>query len=76
MSEEEYLQAQDEYGGDSFTAMIGAEAIRKLLMRSRSAGLREQLRVENGRGKTELKPKKLAKRIKLIDAFLNSGNKS
>src|SRR4029078_9554078 len=31
LSEEEYLRAQDEYGQDSFTAMIGAEAIRELL---------------------------------------------
>ena len=31
LSEDEYLQAQDEYGQDSFTAMIGAEAIRELL---------------------------------------------
>ena len=31
LSEEEYLRAQDEYGADSFTAMIGAEAIREML---------------------------------------------
>jgi DNA-directed RNA polymerase subunit beta' len=31
LSEDEYLRAQDEYGEDSFTAMIGAEAIRKIL---------------------------------------------
>jgi DNA-directed RNA polymerase subunit beta' len=75
MSEEEYLQAQDEYGADSFTAMIGAEAIRKLLGDLDLPVLREQLRVEMVEATGELKPKKLAKRIKLIDAFLNSGNK-
>jgi DNA-directed RNA polymerase subunit beta' len=75
MSEEEYLQAQDEYGADSFTAMIGAEAIRKLLADLDLPVLREQLRVEMVEATGELKPKKLAKRIKLIDAFLNSGNK-
>ncbi len=75
MSEEEYLQAQDEYGADSFTAMIGAEAIRKLLGDLDLPVLREQLRVEMSEATGELKPKKLAKRIKLIDAFLNSGNK-
>jgi DNA-directed RNA polymerase subunit beta' len=37
--------------------------------------LREQLRVEMAEATGELKPKKLAKRIKLIDAFLNSGNR-
>ena len=31
LSEDEYLRAQDEYGQDSFTAMIGAEAIREIL---------------------------------------------
>ena len=31
LSEEEYIRAQDEYGEDSFTAMIGAEAIRRIL---------------------------------------------
>ena len=33
LNEEEYLLAQDEYGQDSFTALIGAEAIRELLRR-------------------------------------------
>ncbi len=36
LSEEEYLKAQDEYGQDSFTAMIGAEAIREMLKAHRS----------------------------------------
>src|SRR5271168_810104 len=31
LNEDEYLMAQDEYGQDSFTALIGAEAIRELL---------------------------------------------
>ncbi|GAB5512032.1 MAG: DNA-directed RNA polymerase subunit beta' [Hyphomicrobiales bacterium] len=75
MSEEEYLLAQDEYGADSFTAMIGAEAIRKLLGDLDLPVLREQLKQEMIEATGELKPKKLAKRIKLIDAFLNSGNK-
>ncbi len=35
LTEEEYLKAQDEYGEDSFTAMIGAEAIRDMLTRAR-----------------------------------------
>src|SRR6059058_5691341 len=31
LSEDDYLRAQDEYGQDLFTAMIGAEAIREIL---------------------------------------------
>ena len=46
LSEDEYLKAQDEYGQDSFTAMIGAEAIRELLKGLELEKLDAQLRVE------------------------------
>src|SRR5487761_2574280 len=46
LTEEEYFKAQDEYGEDSFTAMIGAEAIRILLMAIDLEKLRDELRVE------------------------------
>src|ERR1700684_1142185 len=55
LTEDEYYKAQDEYGEDSFTAMIGAEAIRTLLQAIDLVRLREDLRVEiadsNGGGK-------------------------
>ena len=75
MGEEEYLRAQDEYGQDSFTAMIGAEAIREILKTMDLPKIAEQLLVEIAECKTELKPKKLAKRLKIIEAFMHSGNK-
>src|SRR4051794_16782728 len=75
LSEDEYLKAQDEYGGDSFTALIGAEAIREMLKTLDLEKLAADLRVEIAESKSELKPKKLAKRVKLIEAFLQSGNK-
>ncbi len=75
LSEDEYLRAQDEYGQDSFTAMIGAEAIRELLRAMNLEKIAEQLKVEIAEATTELKPKKLAKRLKIIEAFLHSGNK-
>ncbi len=75
LSEEEYIQYQEEYGEDSFTAMIGAEAIREMMMALDLPKLAEQLRVEIAEATTELKPKKLAKRLKLIEAFIESGNK-
>ena len=75
LSEEEYLKAQDEYGADSFTAQIGAEAIREMLKALDLDKLAADLRVEIAESKSELKPKKLAKRLKLIEAFTQSGNK-
>jgi len=75
LSEEEYLTAQDEYGQDSFTAMIGAEAIREILKGMDLEAIAAQLRQEIAEATTELKPKKLAKRLKIIEAFISSGNK-
>ncbi|MDP2619410.1 MAG: DNA-directed RNA polymerase subunit beta' [Hyphomicrobiales bacterium] len=75
LGEEEYLQAQEEFGPDSFTAGIGAEAIRELLKALDLEKLRDDLRQEIAEATTELKPKKLAKRLKVIEAFIASGNK-
>jgi len=75
LSEEEYLMAQDQYGQDSFTAGIGAEAIRELLISIDLAKLRDDLRQEIAESTSELKPKRLAKRLKIIEAFIESGNK-
>jgi len=75
LSEDEYLKAQDEFGADSFTALIGAEAIREMLKSMDLEKLAADLRVEIAESTSELKPKKLAKRLKLIEAFIQSGNK-
>ena len=75
LSEEEYTKAQDELGADSFTAMIGAEAIREMLKALDLEKMAADLRVEIAESTSELKPKKLAKRLKLIEAFVQSGNK-
>jgi DNA-directed RNA polymerase subunit beta' len=75
LSEEEYLNAQDEYGEDSFTAGIGAEAIRDLLIGLDLEKIRDDLRVEIAESTSEHKPKKLAKRLKLVEAFIESGNR-
>ena len=75
LSEEEYLDAQDQYGLDAFQAGIGAEAIREMLMAidvdSEAEKLREELKEATG----ELKPKKIIKRLKLIENFRESSNK-
>jgi len=75
LSEDEYLKAQDEYGADSFTAAIGAEAIREMLKGLDLEKMAADLRVEIAESTSDLKPKKLAKRLKLIEAFIQSGNK-
>jgi DNA-directed RNA polymerase subunit beta' len=75
LSEDEYLKAQDEFGADSFTALIGAEAIREMLKGLDLEKMAADLRVEIAESTSELKPKKLAKRLKLIEAFVQSGNK-
>ena len=75
LSEDDYLRAHDEYGQDSFTAMIGAEAIREILKGMNLQKIAEDLKVEIAQSKSELKPKRLAKRLKIIEAFMHSGNK-
>ncbi|MGL4320225.1 MAG: DNA-directed RNA polymerase subunit beta', partial [Paracoccaceae bacterium] len=75
MTEEDYLDAQDQYGADAFTANIGAEAIREMLaaidLDSTATQLREDLKEATG----ELKPKKIIKRLKIVESFLESGNR-
>ncbi|MBK5197079.1 MAG: DNA-directed RNA polymerase subunit beta', partial [Methyloceanibacter sp.] len=75
LSEEDYLTAQEEFGEDSFTATIGAEAIRELLKGLDLEKIAADLRVEIAESTSELKPKKLAKRLKVVEAFIQSGNK-
>ena len=75
LSEEQHMEAQETFGEDSFTASIGAEAIRELLKGLDLEKLAAELRVEIAELTTELKPKKLAKRLKVVEAFIELGNK-
>jgi DNA-directed RNA polymerase subunit beta' len=75
LTEEQYLRAQEEYGEDSFVAKIGAEAIRDLLMGINLEQERINIREELAETTSELKPKKLVKRLKLVESFIESGNK-
>jgi len=61
LTEEELLEYQDEYGDDSFTVGIGAEAIRDLLAAMDLVKIADDLRVEIAESTSELKPIKLAK---------------
>ena len=75
ISEEQYIDYQDEYGEDSFSAAIGAEAIEQMLLNIDLDADYKQLKIELTETKSELKKTKLTKRIKLIESFLISKNK-
>jgi len=74
LSEGKYRKLVDEHGPDAFRAGMGAEAIRELLSRMDIDKLFVDLRVEMKEATSEAKRKKLAKRLKVISAFKNSGN--
>ena len=75
LSEDAYIKAQDEYGEDSFVAMIGAEVVQKLLAELDLEELAKQLLTDLHETNSETKKKKLIKRLKLVEDFLGSGNK-
>ncbi|MDY7782108.1 DNA-directed RNA polymerase subunit beta', partial [Burkholderia pseudomallei] len=74
LTEEQYLDALEEFG-DEFDAKMGAEAIQALLNSMDLEQECEQLREELNETNSETKRKKLTKRIKLLEAFVQSGNK-
>ena len=75
MTEEEYMDAQDTFGMDAFSANIGAEAIRDMLAAIDLESTAEQLREELKEATGELKPKKIIKRLKIVESFIESGNR-
>lgn len=75
MTEDELLEAQDEYGEDAFTADIGAEAVRTMLMQLDLEAERDALLEELATTKSTLKPKKIIKRLKVVESFIDSGNR-
>jgi DNA-directed RNA polymerase subunit beta' len=75
LSEEEYMMAVDSFGEDSFTAMIGAEAIHDLLAGMELEKIAGELRSDLASTTSELKQKKLLKRLKVVENFMESGNR-
>ena len=75
LTEDELLDAQDEYGEDAFSAGIGAEAVRRMLEELDLEGERIALLDELSTTKSELKPKKIIKRLKVVESFIDSGNR-
>ncbi len=74
LTDEAYLDAVEQHG-DDFDAKMGAEAIRALLKGLDLKQLMVQLRQEILECSSETKLKRLSKRLKLAESFLNSGNK-
>jgi DNA-directed RNA polymerase subunit beta' len=74
LSEDRYREAREKYG-DDFLAAQGADAIRELLRNTNVKELSQKLRAEMKETTSEAKKKRLAKRLKIIESFLESGNK-
>src|SRR6188474_3376842 len=75
LTEERYSKLLDELGFDAFDAGMGAEAILQLLKDLNIVELAETLRQEMREITSEAKRKKIAKRLKVVEAFRESGNK-
>jgi DNA-directed RNA polymerase subunit beta' len=75
LNDEELLEARERYGRESFTSGIGAEAIREMLASIEVEEECKNLRVEMREATSEAKRKKVSKRLKVLDAFRESGNK-
>ena len=75
LTEDELMEQQESFGEDAFTAGIGAEAIRKLLEDLDLEGEMVILKEELATTKSELKPKKIIKRMKIVESFIESGNR-
>ncbi|WP_284126381.1 DNA-directed RNA polymerase subunit beta' [Parerythrobacter aestuarii] len=75
LTEDELLEAQDEYGEDAFTAGIGAEAVKIMLMDLDLEQEKEDLMEELATTKSKLKPAKIIKRLKVVESFIESGNR-
>ncbi|MFZ0694306.1 MAG: DNA-directed RNA polymerase subunit beta' [Alphaproteobacteria bacterium] len=73
LNEEQYQKAIDEFGQDAFTAEIGAEALKTMLTAIDLDSERVTLRADLKETNSEARRKKLVKRLKIVEAFLESG---
>jgi DNA-directed RNA polymerase subunit beta' len=74
LTEDQLLSKQDEFGEDGFRAGIGAEAVKRILADIDLDAEKTRLRVDLKATTSEAKRKKLVKRLKLIEAFAESGS--
>ncbi|MCC6503524.1 MAG: DNA-directed RNA polymerase subunit beta' [Deltaproteobacteria bacterium] len=75
INEEKYQKGMEKWGFDGFTVSMGAEAIREMLKRIDLEKVSGMLRAEMKKTASDAKKKRIAKRLKVVEAFLHSGNK-
>ena len=75
LTEDQYLAKQDEFGEDAFQVGIGAEAVKSILQQIDLDSERTRLRADLKETTSEAKRKKLVKRLKLVEAFGESGSR-
>ncbi|HHW93730.1 MAG TPA: DNA-directed RNA polymerase subunit beta' [Clostridiaceae bacterium] len=75
INERDYREAVQQYGRNSFVAKMGAEAIRDLLAEINVESLADSLREELEAGARGQRKARLIKRLEVVEAFRNSGNK-
>ena len=75
LTEDQYQEAIDEYGEEAFRAGIGAEALKEILAAIDLEAERAAIRAELKDNASEAKRKKLVKRLKIIESFIESNTK-
>jgi len=75
LTEDRFHDMLDEYGDDAFEARMGGEAVLEMLRDLDVHAMAEQLRLALKEATSEAKRKKYSKRLKVIEAFRDSGNR-
>ncbi|MBI5887451.1 MAG: DNA-directed RNA polymerase subunit beta' [Deltaproteobacteria bacterium] len=75
LTEDKFQKAVEKWGPDGFSYGMGAEAVRELLRAIDLEKLSGSLRSEMRKTASDAKKKRIAKRLKVVDAFYTSGNK-
>jgi len=75
ITEENLIKAQDEFGEDAFQAGIGAEAVREILINLDLQKEQKKLRSALDTIKSKVTEERTIKRLKLVESFIDSGNK-
>ncbi len=75
LTEEALTKAQEEFGEDAFSAGIGAEAVRDILINLDLLKEQKRLRDSLGEIKSKVTEERTIKRLKLVESFITSGNK-
>ena len=75
LTEEDLIKAQEEFGEDAFSAGIGAEAVRDILINLDLLKEQKKLRDSLSEIKSKVTEERTIKRLKLVESFISSGNK-